>query len=91
VASDEPGDLDELARERLALDALRPGQEVAADAAIAGRDVLAGMPTGYGKSAIYKLVAAATPGPTVVVSALVALQRDRSSGWRSRTSAMPPS
>jgi ATP-dependent DNA helicase RecQ len=77
MSSGQPADLDQLAREGLALDGLRPGQDVAADAAIAGRDVLAVMPTGYGKSAIYKLVAAATPGPTVVVSPLVALQRDQ--------------
>ncbi|HEX5947027.1 MAG TPA: RecQ family ATP-dependent DNA helicase, partial [Acidimicrobiales bacterium] len=49
----------------------------AADAAIGGRDVLAVMPTGYGKSAVYQLAAAAIDGCTVVVSPLVALQRDQ--------------
>ncbi len=39
--------------------------------------MLAVLPTGYGKSAIYKVVAAASPGPTVVVSPLIALQRDQ--------------
>ena len=39
--------------------------------------MLAVLPTGYGKSAIYKVVAAARPGPTVVVSPLIALQRDQ--------------
>jgi ATP-dependent DNA helicase RecQ len=38
------------------------------------------MPTGYGKSAIYKLAAAAVDGCTVVVSPLVALQRDQVKG-----------
>jgi ATP-dependent DNA helicase RecQ len=42
-----------------------------------GRDVLAVMPTGSGKSAIYQLAALELPGPTVVVSPLVALQRDQ--------------
>ena len=70
-------DIAEIARERLALDSLRPGQRRAADAAIGGRDVLAVMPTGYGKSAVYKLAAAAIDGGTVVVSPLVALQRDQ--------------
>src|SRR5918997_4708304 len=73
-------DVASLAREALALDRLRPGQRTAAEAAIAGRDVLAVMPTGYGKSAIYKLAGAALPGPTVVVSPLVALQRDQVEG-----------
>jgi ATP-dependent DNA helicase RecQ len=73
---DEP-DLAVIAREGLDLDRLRPGQRRAAETAIAGRDVLAVMPTGYGKSAIYKLVGAAVDGWTLVVSPLVALQRDQ--------------
>ena len=35
------------------------------------------MPTGYGKSAIYKLVATVIPGCTVVISPLIALQHDQ--------------
>ena len=54
-----------------------PRAAAAAEAAVKGRDVLAVLPTGYGKSAIYKVVAAARPGPTVVVSPLIALQRDQ--------------
>ena len=45
----------EPARERLGFERLRPGQEQAAAAAVAGRDVLAVLPTGGGKSAIYEL------------------------------------
>jgi ATP-dependent DNA helicase RecQ len=66
-----------LARDALGIDELRPGQREAASAAIAGRDLLAVMPTGYGKSAIYQLAGAAVAGPTVVVSPLIALQRDQ--------------
>ena len=69
--------LNRIARRQLSLDRLRPGQRSAAEAAVRGRDVLAVLPTGYGKSAIYKVVAAARPGPTVVVSPLIALQRDQ--------------
>ena len=69
--------LNRIARRQLSLDRLRPGQRTAAEAATRGQDVLAIMPTGYGKSAIYKVVAADRPGPTVVVSPLVALQRDQ--------------
>jgi len=39
--------------------------------------VLAVLPTGAGKSAIYQLAALLIPGPTVVVSPLIALQRDQ--------------
>jgi ATP-dependent DNA helicase RecQ len=42
-----------------------------------GRDTLAVLPTGSGKSAIYQLAAMLLDGPTVVVSPLIALQRDQ--------------
>jgi ATP-dependent DNA helicase RecQ len=67
----------ELARTRLGFERLRPGQEQAAAAAAAGRDVLAVLPTGGGKSAIYELAALLRGGPTVVVSPLIALQDDQ--------------
>ena len=41
------------------------------------RDVLAVMPTGSGKSAIYAIAGLLRPGATVVVSPLLALQRDQ--------------
>ncbi len=56
---------------------LRPGQEQAVAAAAAGRDVLAVLPTGGGKSAIYELAGLLRGGPTVVVSPLIALQDDQ--------------
>jgi ATP-dependent DNA helicase RecQ len=56
---------------------LRPGQAEAAAAVIDGQDTLAVMATGYGKSAIYQLAAVLIPGPTVVVSPLIALQREQ--------------
>jgi ATP-dependent DNA helicase RecQ len=46
-------------------------------AAAAGRDVLAVLPTGGGKSAIYELAGLLRGGPTVVVSPLIALQDDQ--------------
>jgi ATP-dependent DNA helicase RecQ len=69
--------IEEAAAQRLGLDHLRPGQAEAVAAALADRDVLAVMSTGYGKSAIYQLAAALKPGPTLVVSPLIALQRDQ--------------
>jgi ATP-dependent DNA helicase RecQ len=66
-----------LARDRLGFERLRPGQEQAIAAAAAGRDVLAVLPTGGGKSAIYELAGLLRVGPTVVVSPLIALQDDQ--------------
>jgi ATP-dependent DNA helicase RecQ len=67
----------ELARSRLGFEHLRPGQLRAVAAAAAGRDVLAVLPTGGGKSAIYELAGLMRDGPTVVVSPLIALQDDQ--------------
>jgi ATP-dependent DNA helicase RecQ len=56
---------------------LRPGQMEGIEAALAGRDALVVMATGSGKSAIYQLAGFFRDGPTVVVSPLIALQRDQ--------------
>ena len=69
--------IEALARERLGFQALRPGQLRAVDALAGGRDVLAVLPTGGGKSAIYELAGLLREGPTVVVSPLIALQDDQ--------------
>ncbi|HEV8118829.1 MAG TPA: ATP-dependent DNA helicase RecQ [Thermoanaerobaculia bacterium] len=55
----------------------RPGQEEIVRAVIAGRDVLAVMPTGSGKSLGYQLPALLLPGMTLVVSPLIALMKDQ--------------
>ncbi len=59
---------------------LRPGQEEAIRAVLDGHDTLAVMPTGSGKSAIYQIAALMLAGPTVVISPLIALQRDQVEG-----------
>jgi len=55
----------------------RPGQEEIVTAVEAGRDVLAIMPTGGGKSLCFQLPALTRPGVTVVISPLIALMRDQ--------------
>jgi ATP-dependent DNA helicase RecQ len=67
----------EIVRNKLELEALRPGQKEALEAVLERRDTLAVMPTGSGKSAVYQIAALLIPGPTVVVSPLVALQLDQ--------------
>ena len=69
--------IEELARERLGFGELRPGQLSAVQGLAGGRDVLAVLPTGGGKSAIYELAGMLRAGPTVVVSPLIALQDDQ--------------
>lgn len=58
-------------------DSFRPGQEPVVDALVSGRDVLAVMPTGAGKSICYQIPALLLPGITVVVSPLVSLMQDQ--------------
>jgi ATP-dependent DNA helicase RecQ len=57
--------------------AFRPGQEEIVDAVLAGRDTLAIMPTGGGKSLCFQLPALCLTGVTVVISPLIALMRDQ--------------
>src|SRR6202046_5589086 len=55
----------------------RPGQADIVSAILEGRDVLAVMPTGSGKSLCYQLPALMRDGLTVVVSPLIALMRNQ--------------
>ncbi|MDG1282500.1 MAG: DEAD/DEAH box helicase, partial [Pseudorhodobacter sp.] len=56
-------------------DAFRPGQAEIVDAVLAGRNTLAIMPTGGGKSLCFQLPALCRDGVTVVISPLIALMR----------------
>ncbi|MCK0168815.1 DNA helicase RecQ [Jannaschia sp. S6380] len=58
-------------------DAFRPGQAEIVEAVCDGRDVLAIMPTGGGKSLCFQLPALCRDGLTVVISPLIALMRDQ--------------
>src|ERR1700745_2812247 len=63
--------------------AFRPGQADIVEAILGGRDVLAIMPTGSGKSLCYQLPALMGDGLTVVVSPLIALMRNQVAQLRS--------
>jgi ATP-dependent DNA helicase RecQ len=67
-------------RELFGFAAFRPGQERVVRAAIDGRDTLAVMPTGAGKSLTYQLAAMLRPDATLVLSPLIALMKDQVDG-----------
>lgn len=64
--------------------AFRPGQDAAVAAACAGRDVLAILPTGGGKSLVYQVPVVARRGLALVVSPLIALMHDQVEALRRR-------
>src|SRR3954464_15684379 len=70
-------DLQAPLRELFGFHAFRPGQEEVVQAAVDGRDTLALMPTGSGKSLTYQLAAMLRPEPTLVLSPLIALMKDQ--------------
>jgi ATP-dependent DNA helicase RecQ len=70
-------EIDRIARDVFGWAGLREGQREAIEAVVSGRDTLVVMPTGSGKSAVYQVAAMLLDGPTVVVSPLIALQRDQ--------------
>jgi ATP-dependent DNA helicase RecQ len=76
--------IERTAREILGFEALRPGQREAIESVLAGRDTLAVLSTGSGKSAIYQIAGLLSTGATLVVSPLIALQRDQVDALRDR-------
>jgi ATP-dependent DNA helicase RecQ len=66
-----------IVREKFGFDEFRPGQEAAIQSVVDGHDTLAVLPTGMGKSLIYQVAEQVISGPAVIVSPLIALQRDQ--------------
>ena len=69
--------LEESLHEVFGLPHLRPGQREVIQSVLDGRDTLAVMPTGSGKSLCYQLPALNLPGTAIVVSPLISLMKDQ--------------
>ena len=65
------------AQHRFGIKRFRPGQKEVLESVFAGRNTLAIMPTGAGKSLTYQLPALFLPHPVLVVSPLIALMQDQ--------------
>ena len=74
----------ELMRAHFGFAHLYRGQIAALTSLFENRDTLAILPTGGGKSLIYQLAGLLLPGPTVVVSPLLALQQDQVETFNAR-------
>jgi len=79
LAADDPRVL-ELLRTLFGHESLRPGQTEVINQVMAGRDTLAVMPTGAGKSLTFQLPAMLRDGATIVISPLIALMKDQVDG-----------
>jgi ATP-dependent DNA helicase RecQ len=77
-------DLTRQLNERFGFATFRPGQEDVIRAVLAGRDAMAVMPTGQGKSLCYQLPSTLLPGLTLVISPLIALMQDQVTAMRQR-------
>src|SRR6516165_10334481 len=64
-------------REHFGFRRFRPGQEKVVRSALSGRDTLAMMPTGSGKSLCFQLPGLVMEGSTIVISPLIALMKDQ--------------
>jgi ATP-dependent DNA helicase RecQ len=77
-------DVERVLKQTFGHESFRPGQRELVQSILAGRDVIAVMPTGSGKSLCFQLPATLLDGTTVVVSPLIALMKDQIDGLRGR-------
>ena len=70
-------DIRSVAQKKFGYTELRRGQEEAIRALLLKQDTLVVMPTGAGKSAIYQIAGLMMDGPVLVISPLIALQKDQ--------------
>ncbi len=77
MLSSIPDDALQTLRDVWGYEGFRPGQDEAVASVLAGRDALAVLPTGGGKSLIYQVPVVARRGLALVVSPLIALMQDQ--------------
>ena len=73
----KPIDISAAAKKLLGFKSLRPGQREAIQSLLEGRDTLLVQPTGSGKSAVYQIAGSLLSGGTIIISPLIALQKDQ--------------
>ena len=73
----ETNDIDAVANKYFDINELRPQQRHAVELLRDGNSVLTILPTGGGKSLVYQMLAALTPGLVLVITPLVSLMRDQ--------------
>ncbi|NHZ82195.1 RecQ family ATP-dependent DNA helicase [Massilia sp. CCM 8695] len=69
--------INKLLRSIFGVESLRDGQQQVIDSVLDGKDTLAIMPTGSGKSLCYQIPARILQGTTIVVSPLISLMKDQ--------------
>lgn len=70
-------DAKEILKKYFGYESYKQGQEEIIESILAGKDVLAVMATGAGKSICYQVPAVLLPGLTIIISPLISLMQDQ--------------
>ena len=84
AASHTMADVQQILEQYWAYPTFRPLQREIIDSVLSGRDTVALLPTGGGKSLTYQVPALALPGVTIVITPLIALMKDQVDALRRR-------